>query len=106
MAEVGWTDGAIDDLREIVRHISRQYPFTAEKVRLRILDSTRQLEQFPERGARVPEFELDHVREIIVGSFRVIYILSSERSCLIAAIHRGSKDLVRWFDPDDYDPSQ
>jgi plasmid stabilization system protein ParE len=67
MAEVRWTDGAINDLREIVTHISEQYPVTAERVRLRIVASTQQLQLFPVIGARVPEFELNHMREIVVG---------------------------------------
>lgn len=53
----------------------------------------------------VPEFELSHIREIVVGSFRVIYILKADQNCAIAAIHRGSRELSRWFDPADYPPT-
>ena len=50
------------------------------------------LAQFPRSGRKVPEFDDDNVRELIVYSYRLIYRLTSE-GILIAAIIHGSRNL-------------
>jgi plasmid stabilization system protein ParE len=64
-----------DDLREIVSFIARDNPSQAMKFGYALIDKALSLDTFPERGRTVPELQLESVREIIHGSYRIIYEL-------------------------------
>jgi len=64
-----------DDLREIVSFIARDNPDQAVKFGDALIDKALSLGTFPERGRVVPELQIKSVREIIHGSYRIIYEL-------------------------------
>lgn len=43
--------------------------------------------QFPRLGRRVPEFEDENVRELIVYSYRIIYQLQNNEAEIAAVVH-------------------
>jgi plasmid stabilization system protein ParE len=49
-------------------------------------------------GAVVPEFNLDHFREVLAWPYRVIYEIRDEYCYVVAVIH-GSRDLPRHVKP-------
>jgi plasmid stabilization system protein ParE len=102
MAQVIWTDPALDHLREVVLYIARQSPTNAERVRVRLVQAPRLLENNPRIGSRVPEFDRDDIRELLVKSYRLLYVLRGDM-CYIVAVVRGSRDLTRAVDPADWD---
>ena len=53
---------------------------------------TRNLARFPRSGKKVPEFNDDTIREMLVYSYRIIYKVSGEQ-ILIAAVIHGSRNL-------------
>jgi len=61
------------DLREIVSFIARDNPDQAVRFGDELIDKALSLGTFPERGRMVPELRLESVREIIHGSYRIIY---------------------------------
>lgn len=69
-------------LREIHDFIARDSPRAAEVLVERLLTATERLASFPESGRVVPEFPGLGYREIIVGSYRVLYDLRETRSGL------------------------
>ena len=62
MAEVRWTEPALDDLQAIVDFISRDSPAYAAR-----------LATLPRSGTRVPEFDREDIRELTVRPFRIIH---------------------------------
>ena len=64
-----------DDLQEIVSFIARDNPIQAVKFGDALIDKALSVATFPERGRVVPELQLESVREIIHGSYRIIYEL-------------------------------
>jgi plasmid stabilization system protein ParE len=58
------------------------------------------LETFPEIGARVEEFPFLHLRERLVGSYRILYFFDGS-DCRIARIVRAEQDLSRAINLDD-----
>ena len=48
--------------------------------------------QFPHSGRKVPEFDDENVRELIVYSYRIIY-QSQNSDVIIAAVIHGRRDL-------------
>jgi plasmid stabilization system protein ParE len=59
----------------------------------RLTRRSQQIAQFPFSGRRVPEYDFDPIREVIEGSYRVIYYIKPDRIDVIAVIH-GSMDMV------------
>lgn len=50
------------------------------------------LSRFPRTGRKVPEFDDENIRELIVYSYRVIYRLQEENIVIAAVIH-GRRNL-------------
>jgi toxin ParE1/3/4 len=58
----------------------------------KILISTRMLEHFPLAGRKVPEFDDENIRELLVHSYRIIYAVR-ERQVTVAAVIHGKRML-------------
>lgn len=93
MAPLNWTDQAIADLTNIAEFIRKDSAKYAKITIQRIRISARQINQFPFSGRIVPETEIQILREIIIGNYRLIYkIVSKERIDIITVFH-SSKPL-------------
>jgi plasmid stabilization system protein ParE len=46
-----------------------------------------QIANFPFSGRIVPEFETEQIREVIEGSYRIIYYIKPEQIDVIAVLH-------------------
>ena len=102
MAKVFWTKPALTDLLEIIDHIAKDSPAYAERFGIRVVESPRRLEQFPLSGRIVPEFSDENIRELIYGSYRIIYLLQ-KNNCYITAIVHASRDILRHLEPGEWD---
>ena len=89
MARLIWLRSARRDLREIQRYIARDSVTHAKAMIARIRSQAARLAEFPQSGRMVPEYRDPQVREIIVGSYRVIYRYSPEHDLveILAAFH-------------------
>ena len=96
MAQVEWTEQAIDDLDAACKYIARDAPRSADLVAARIVGAVARLEEFPRSGRVVPEVGRDDIREIIVRNYRIIYRLRSDL-VEIVTVHHGARRLE---DPD------
>ena len=90
MAEVIWTEQALDDLDSILSFIARDSSDYAALTALRIIGATDMLSAFPESGRIVPEIGREDLREIIVQNFRVIYRVGEER-IEVLTVHHGAR---------------
>ncbi|MEH2292792.1 type II toxin-antitoxin system RelE/ParE family toxin [Nostoc sp.] len=52
-----------------------------------------QIASFPLSGRIVSEFETEKIREVIEGSYRIIYYIKSEQIDVLAIIH-GSQQIT------------
>ena len=59
-----------------------------------IVGAVEQLEDQPRSGRMVPEFGRIDLREIIVGLYRVIYVINGETVTDLRVVH-GARDLIR-----------
>jgi toxin ParE1/3/4 len=71
--QVRLSRSARSDLEEITRYISIDDPDQALRFSRFLIEHTKSLGRFPERGRIVPEFEDEAIREIIVRAYRVVY---------------------------------
>jgi toxin ParE1/3/4 len=79
---VGWpvvlTEQSQDDLREIVVFIARDDREAARRFGHQLIDQALSIGEFPEMGRMVPEVGDPAVREIVHGSYRIVYELLRE----------------------------
>lgn len=102
MAKVIWTQPALNCLHDIIAHIAEDSSIYAEKFGICVVEAPRRLEQFPYCGRIVPEFEDETIRELIYGSYRIIYLIRHD-VCYITAIIHGSRDILRHLKSGDWD---
>jgi toxin ParE1/3/4 len=93
MALILWTDQAIADLENIVEYISKDSPRYASIVVEDIIKSASLLEDQSKPGRIVPEFEIESIREIIIGKYRIVYSLVSPERIDILTVHHSSRIL-------------
>ncbi|MUG98196.1 type II toxin-antitoxin system mRNA interferase toxin, RelE/StbE family [Scytonema sp. UIC 10036] len=90
--KVFWTDTAVENLSAIYAYISQNSPQYAARVVDRITRRSEQIINFPLSGRIVPEFKTEQIREVIEGSYRIIYYIKPEQIEVLAVIH-GSQTL-------------
>jgi len=70
-----WSAQALRDVEEIHDYIAQHSPRYAAVVAARLVAAVDRLGEFPESGRIVPELRDPEVREVIHGSYRVVYAL-------------------------------
>jgi len=80
-----WSGLALDDLREIREHVSRDRPAAARKLAQAITDGVLRLREHPHSGRIVPE--LPAFREVIVAPYRIIYDVQPTRVVILRVWH-------------------
>ena len=91
MAKVKWTNVALDDLRAIYDYVAQDSPKYADRLMDKIIERVDVLEQHPRIGRKVPEFDNDLIRELIEGSYRIIYRIELEENIGIARVHHAAR---------------
>ncbi len=85
--KIVWTEPAVADLDAIQTYIARDSETYASAMVLENFEATDRLERFPQSGRVVPELDDSTTREIIVGSYRVIYDISGEVVRILTVLH-------------------
>ncbi|MEO8196243.1 MAG: type II toxin-antitoxin system RelE/ParE family toxin [Thermoanaerobaculia bacterium] len=90
---VDWTHQAWSDLDQAAAFIARDSPNYAATLLAQARDTARSLDRFAERGRVVPELRDPTIREVFVGSYRLVYRILAHRVEVLALIH-GARDLA------------
>ncbi|AKV67878.1 Similar to Q10Z72_TRIEI GUN4-like [Microcystis aeruginosa PCC 9432] len=85
--KVFWTETAVNHLSSIYNYISQNSPQYAQRLVERLTRRSEQIANFPFSGRLVPEFETEQIREVIEGSYRIIYYIKPEQIDVIAVLH-------------------
>ena len=59
----------------------------------RLTRRSQQIADFPLSGRRVAEYEMDQIREVIEGPYRIIYHIRADQIDVLAVIH-GARDVL------------
>ena len=92
MVNIIWADVAVEDLQHIFQFIAIDSPKYAQQQVDRIINRVDQLEQFPQSGRVVPEFNNPQIRELIEGQYRIVYQID-QLDVLIARVHHAARPL-------------
>ncbi len=90
--KVHWTHTAEGHLDAIHAYIAQDSPEYARRMVDRLTRRSQQIAEFPFSGRRVPEYDVDQIREVIEGSFRIIYHIKPDQIDVLAVIH-GAMDV-------------
>jgi toxin ParE1/3/4 len=84
---VAWSRRALQDVEAIADYIAADSPTYAGIVVKKVVNQTQMLAKFPRAGRKVPEFDDEKVRELVVYSYRLIYRLQDDEVVIAAVIH-------------------
>ena len=60
----------------------------------RLTRRSQEVASFPYSGRTVPEYEMEQLREVIEGPYRIIYYIEADHLDVLAVVH-GARDLRR-----------
>jgi addiction module RelE/StbE family toxin len=89
-----WSDPAVDDLEAAVTFIAKDSDAYARSLAQLAVDAAESLRKFPNRGHRLPDPKLARFRELIIGSYRLVYLVEKKRVLIVAVLH-GHRALRR-----------
>lgn len=73
MTSVIWTSQAVQDVEAIRDYVARDSAHYASLLAERLVSSVEHLARHPQSGRMVPEIGDRDLREVLVGSYRIIY---------------------------------
>ncbi len=84
---VHWTDTAQGHLDAIYHYIAQNSTEYAKRMVDRLTRRSQQIADFPESGRIVPEYQMEQIREVIEGPYRIIYYIMPDQIDVLAVIH-------------------
>lgn len=91
MVKINWTSQAKSDLISIAEFIAQGSTKYAQLHVKRIRERVKQLSNFPDSGRIVPELDNPRIREVILGNYRIIYLLATNERIDILTVHHSAK---------------
>lgn len=96
---VRWAERAALDLEEAVEYIARDSQVYAAAFARKAHRAARSLSTLAERGRIVPEFDDAERRQLLVGSYRLLYRVT-DQVVFITAFVRAARDLEKALEED------
>lgn len=95
MAQIKWTEPALEDLNEIAEYIALDKPSAAKKLVRNIFESVGRLKEFPNSGKVPDELSDLRYREIVVGPCRIFYRVEADFVFILYVVR--SERILRKF---------
>ncbi len=92
MVKIEWTDFALVDLKEIHDYISLDSRIYADRYVDKLITRVDQLLTHPKSGRVVPEYNVEAIRELIEGNYRIVY-KNNQDSISILRVHHSARML-------------
>jgi toxin ParE1/3/4 len=96
MAQVIWSNPALEDLNEIAEYIALDKPSAAKRLVREVFSKVKRLENFPKSGRKPPELHKTIYREVIIPPFRVFYRIEEEK-VFILYMMRSERKLRKYI---------
>ncbi|MDC1346812.1 type II toxin-antitoxin system RelE/ParE family toxin [Glaciecola sp.] len=96
MAEIIWTNPALDDINDIAEYIALSNLLSAKKLVSKIFDKVERLEMLPESGKKPIELTSLNYREVIVNPCRIFYKIDNDK-VYILHVMRQERDLRKFL---------
>jgi toxin ParE1/3/4 len=86
---VRWTPAAIEDLNEAAEYIARDSRYYAAAFVRKMKIASRSLSSMSLRARRVPEYNQDNLRELLLGNYRLIFRILDDEIQIISVINQA-----------------
>jgi len=96
MAEIIWTNPALEDLNDIAEYIALSNMVSAKKLVAKIFEKVERLEDFPESGKKPIELCNLNYREVVVNPCRIFYKVETDK-VFILHVMRQERDLRKFL---------
>ena len=83
---------ARQSLIAITRYVRQFSPVAAKRLRVQITNRIRDLQDQPRMGRKVPEYDVDSIRELLEGEYRIWYRIADDTVEVVAIFH-GARDV-------------
>jgi plasmid stabilization system protein ParE len=93
MVQINWTLQSIEDIESIAEFIAKDSVKYAQIQVVSFFESVENLKAYPKIGRSVPEFKNPKIRQILCGSFRIIYLIKSKHQIDILTVHHSRRKL-------------
>ena len=87
MTRVVWTVPALEDVEAARAFVARDSPRYARALVERLLAAAERLAEFPLAGRVVPELGQATIREVLEGSYRLVYRVTADEAQVVAVVH-------------------
>lgn len=89
--EVIWTQEALERLEDIQYHLAvrEKAPQASQNTLERIFAREPQILDMPQSGRKVPDFDSPNLRELLEGSYRIIYLIKGDRILIVSVMHQS-----------------
>ena len=96
MAEIIWTNPALEDLNDIAEYIALSNMVSAKNLVAKIFEKVERLEDFPESGKKPIELSNLNYREVVVNPCRIFYKVETDK-VFILHVMRQERDLRKFL---------
>ena len=96
MAQIIWTEPALENLNDIAEYIAISNMYAAKKLVENVFNKVQRLIQFPESGKIPKEVASLNYREVVVNPCRVFYKVEQD-SVFILHVLRQERDLRKFI---------
>jgi len=96
MAQIIWSEPALDNLNDIAEYIAVSNPHAARQLVENIFNQVQRLEQFPDSGRIPEEISTLNYQEVVVNPCRVFYKVDKD-SVYILHVLRQERDLRKFL---------
>jgi len=87
MAQIIWSRRAADDLNQACEYFARDSLAYAAWFAEEVLRKLESAAEQPYLGAMVPEYQLESLRERLLGSYRLVYQVHRDMIRVVAIVH-------------------
>ena len=96
MAEIIWTEPALDDLEEMAEYIALDKLNAAQLLVQKVFDRVDLLSQSPNSRRKIPELSRSKYKEVIVGPCRIFYRFTNG-SIYVLHVMRAERELRKYM---------
>jgi len=86
VAQLMWTEPALDDLDDLAGYIAMDNPMAASRLVQKVIENVGRLEQFPHSGRKSEELPGTPYREIVVSPCRIFYRFDGKAVFIVHAM--------------------
>lgn len=84
-----WSNEALDELADVADFVAQFSAAYADELTTRILEAADRLIEFPELGRKNAALGSEHVRELLIEKYRLVYYVDTQLVTILSIRHQA-----------------